>query len=226
VSQDIAGHLNENISMKKILVGSWLISLIIVIFYGFNVISPIIPGEGEKAEMPDLKNWPAASQKAAREIEAKYGKPSGATSDMIIWNNNGVWAKTIVYKKETKHNFPQPHTDVVEQWINYRVAVNDFCKLAAFDGSITASRTNGTISVRCEKEAMNFLALNLADDMLKNNRTSDQARENYAKEARAFMEGKKPVLTQKLNFFADPASPDPDSSMETEKIKSGIGGQE
>lgn len=212
--------------MKKILIGSLFVTIVIVMLYGFNATSSFKSAEGDRVDMPDLKGWPEAAQKAAREMETKYGKPNSAASDMITWNNNGVWLKTVVYKKEMKHNFPKPHTDVIEQWINYRVPVKDFCKLATYDGSITASRTNGTISARCEKEAMNFLALNIADDMLKNNKTSDQARDEYSKEAMAFMEGKKPVYAQKLNFTADISAPDPDVATDMEKTKSSLGGQQ
>lgn len=212
--------------MKKILTGLLITTAAIIAFYGFNTISGgQKPTEDDRVNMPDLKSWPEASQKAAKEMEAKYGKPNGATSDMLVWNNNGVWLKTIVYKKEMKHDFPKPHTDVVEQWVNYRVPMNDYCKLAAYDGSVTANRTNGTISARCDKEAMNFLALNLANEMIKNNKTSDQAREDYAKDAMAFMEGKKPSSTQKLNFNSDPSAADPDKPVDMTNMKSSMGGQ-
>lgn len=212
--------------MKKILIGLMIAAAAVIAFYGFNNISGEQKiTEGDRVDMPDLKNWPETSRKAAKEMEAKYGKPNGATSDMLVWNNNGVWLKTIVYKKEMKHDFPKAHVDVVEQWVNYRVPINDYCKLATYDGSVTANRTNGTISARCEKEAMNFLALNLANDMIKNNKTSDQAREEYAKDAMALMEGKKPASTQKLNFTSDPSAADPDKPMDLTNMKSSLGGQ-
>src|ERR1700730_5479015 len=38
--------------------------------------------------------------------------------------------------------------------------------LAVFDGSVLVDRTKGEMSARCEGEAANFLALNLADDIV------------------------------------------------------------
>lgn len=184
-----------------------------------------ISDDNKRVDMPDLKGWPSASQKAAKEMEAKYGKPNGVTPDMLIWNNNGMWLKTIVYKKEMKHDFPKPHTDVMEQWINYRVPLNSYDELALYDGSITANRTNGTISARCDKEAMNILALNLAYDIMSNGKTVDNARMDYGKDAMAFMGGDNPVTTQKLNFSNDKSAPDIDKPLDIMMEKTGMGGK-
>ncbi|MEX2153654.1 MAG: hypothetical protein WD825_09970 [Gemmatimonadaceae bacterium] len=56
------------------------------------------------------------------------------------------------------HSFPKPHTDLLEQFIDYRVPVDKYDELAAYDGSVIVERTKGEISARCDKEAMNFLA--------------------------------------------------------------------
>jgi hypothetical protein len=201
-------------------------------FYGFNYLSAenktssgeLSSGEDVQTDMPDLKTWPEASQKAAKDIQSKYGKPTQFTSDMLIWTNNGTWLKTIVYKKGMKHDFPMPHMDVVEQWINYRVPPENFDELAMFDGSITANRTNGTISARCDGEAMNILALNNAYEILKNSKAVDAARNDYGKDAMSFMKGEKPMYTQKLNFNSDPSAPDTDTPLDMKNEK-GMGGQ-
>jgi hypothetical protein len=64
------------------------------------------------------------------------------------------------------HNFPAPHTDSVESFIDYRVPVQKFTPLAEFDGSVIAERTAGEVSARCHDEQANFLALNLRDDIV------------------------------------------------------------
>ena len=212
---------------KKIIIFSILSAIAVGILYGFNHIqaNETPTGQDHIIDMPNLKTWPEASQKAAKEMEAKYGKPNGATSDMLIWNNNGIWLKTIVYKNEMMHNFPKPHTDVIEQWVNYSVPLNNYDELAFYDGSVTANRTNGTISARCDKEAMNLLALNLSHDIVNNSKTVDEARMNYGKDAIAYMKGEKPAYTQKLNFISDKTAPDPDKQLEMgmEQMKLGVG---
>ena len=52
---------------------------------------------------------------------SKYGAPNEATASRLIWYNTGPWKRTIVYRDEVPHNFPKPHTDVLEQFIDYHV---------------------------------------------------------------------------------------------------------
>lgn len=212
---------------KKIIILSALSAMAAWIFYGFNHIhANETPTEQDQlVNMPNLKSWPEASQKAAKEMETKYGKPNVATSDMLIWNNNGIWLKTIVYKNAMKHNFPKSHTDVIEQWVNYSVPLNNYDELAFYDGSVTANRTNGTISARCDNEAMNLLSLNLTYDIVSNSKTVEEARINYGKDAMAYLKGEKPAYTQKLNFISDKTAPDPDKQLDLdmEQMKLGVG---
>lgn len=82
----------------------------------------------------------------------KYGAPNEYTESMLIWNNNGPWKRTIVYKEEVDHHFPMPHKDVLEQFVNRNVPVEKFTELAQYDGSVIVERTKGEISARCDKE--------------------------------------------------------------------------
>ena len=54
--------------------------------------------------------------------------------------------------------------------------------LAEFDGSVVVERTAGEISARCHDEQANNLALNLANDIVTDAMTVEEAREYYAKE--------------------------------------------
>ena len=76
-------------------------------------------------KVTDLKldDWPRDHRKAVEEMTEKYGPPDEATASMVIWNNNGPWKKTIIYKEEWQHDFPKGHKDYVEQFINYESAI-------------------------------------------------------------------------------------------------------
>ncbi|MGI8952665.1 MAG: hypothetical protein ACR2FN_13905 [Chitinophagaceae bacterium] len=170
--------------------------------------------------MPDLTTWPEASQMAAKEMMDKYGKPQIMSDKMLVWVNNGVWNRTIVYKHEAQHNFPVPHKDVMQQFISYKV--NDLDKvdeLAEFDGSVVVDRTQGEISARCDKEANNILALNLANDVATGKKSVKEAREFYAKTIAMAMKGEKPEYTQKLMFSANASAADPDKSVDMNVMK-------
>lgn len=157
-----------------------------------------------------IRAWPATPQKVARKMISKYGQPHEMTPTHLIWHNNGPWKMTTVYKQEIPHRFPMPHTDLLEQEINYRIPAHRFDDLATYDGSVVVERTKGTIYARCDKEEMNFLALNLAHDIVIGKRSVDNARQFYAMTAKAFMSGRSSAYTKGLLFNARMATADPD----------------
>src|SRR5687767_7904145 len=155
--------------------------------------------------------WPMKPKEAVNELIAKYGAPDEITNNLVIWNNNGPWKRTIVYKEEVRHDFPMAHTDLLEQFINYKVPVGKYDDLAKYDGSVIVERTKGEISARCDKEEMNFLALNLAHDVATGKRSVEDARSYYARAAKEFKEGKKDPYTQGLKFAVSASNTgDPD----------------
>ncbi len=141
--------------------------------------------------MPDIKSWPEASQMAAKEMMDKYGKPNETTPHMLVWYNNGPWKRTTIYDVETKHIFPVDHTDVMEQVIDHKVPTNKFSALAEYDGSVSIHRTDGEISAKCDFEGANFLALNLAHDVITGKKTVQAARDFYTKAIKEFVLDKK-----------------------------------
>lgn len=161
-----------------------------------------------------ISGWPPTPQKVARETIAKYGPPHEATAGMLLWHGNGPWKHTILYRDEVSHEFPMKHTDLLEQFVDYRVPSDKFDELAAYDGSVIVERTKGEMSARCDKEEMNYLALNLANDIVTGKRTVEDAREFYAKTAMAFKQGKKDSYTQGLQFAVSKGgTADPDKPM-------------
>lgn len=159
---------------------------------------PINAGPQQASQM--IQDWPETARSAAKAMLDKYGAPDEATPTRLIWFDTGPWKRTIVYKEEIEHNFPMPHKDVLEQVVNYEVPADKFDELARFDGSVIVDRTRGEIAARCDKEAANFLALNLAHDVVTDKRSVEEARDFYAKTMKAMMQGEKPEYTSKLLF--------------------------
>jgi len=132
--------------------------------------------------------WPATSKKVAEEMIGKYGQPQGAIADMLVWNNSGPWKRTIVYRDTVAHSFPTPHPDLLEQFIDYKVPVDKYDDMAAYDGSVIVERTKGEMSARCDKEGANFLAINLANDVATGAKTMVEARAYYTQAMKTFMQ--------------------------------------
>jgi len=167
-----------------------------------------------KMNMGDLKMWPMASQMAAKDMMDKYGKPDEMTPTMLVWNNKGPWAKTVVFKMEYPHNFPMPHTDLMQQWISFKVPTDKLDELAQYDGSVVVERTTGMFSARCDKEAANFLALNLAHDIIMGKRTVEEARKMYGEEAMKMKAGTMTEYTKGLMFSSNMSAADPDMALD------------
>jgi hypothetical protein len=150
---------------------------------------------------PDLtRDWPDHARDAATAVEMKYGPPAESALHGLVWHRTGQWKRTVVFATEVPHAFPVPHSDVIEQTIDYRVPVDRIDDLAVFNGSITVYRTGGELTVRCENEALNFLALNLANDIVVERRTVQQARQEFARRAAEYASGQSHPYTEGLVF--------------------------
>jgi hypothetical protein len=163
-----------------------------------------------------IKDWPAMSQKSANLTIDQYGPPNEAISSRLIWYNNGPWKRTVVYRDEIPHDFPQPHSDVIEQFIDYKVPPEMFSEIAKFDGSVIPERTKGEVSSRCDMEAANILALNLMNDIVTRKLTVEKAREIYCEVTSAYMMNRPAPYAEKLQF--DVSS---DDTLDTDEVMIG-----
>ena len=157
---------------------------------------------GDKIEAGDVAritaDWPEAARAAAANMLRKYGPPQEATDRLLIWRDNGPWKRTVVHRNGADHAFATPHKDVLEQVVEYKVPLNFFNALAVYNGSVLADRTRGELTAHCDKETTNFLALNLAHDIIRGRLTAEQAREAHTSALQELMAGKSPDYTQKL----------------------------
>jgi hypothetical protein len=125
-------------------------------------------------------NWNETARNAARQMFEKYGAPQEVTTNRLVWHDNRPWKRTEVINQDVPHNFPSQHTDVLAQTLAIDVPVDKFGDLAAFDGSVSANRTAGEFTACCNREEHNFIALNLASDVISGRLTVPQARQRLA----------------------------------------------
>jgi hypothetical protein len=164
-----------------------------------------------------IASWPAGSKGIAQAVIEGYGEPNEATPSMLIWYDNGPWKRTIVYRIAWKHDFPLPHVDGLEQVINYAVPMEKACELAAFNGSISFNCTRGEISAFCHDEPSNLLAINLANDIIKDKIDFNKARRLYIDSMVAYRQKRPVPYMEKLQFIPAKNTADPDEVMLSEK---------
>lgn len=161
-----------------------------------------------------IAEWPEKQREAATKMMEKYGQPTVTGDQMVAWFGNGPFVKTVIAREEIAHNFPMAHVDFLTQTVKLRVPANRLAALHEYDGSVYYHRTRGELSAQCDVEEMNFLALNLAHDVITGKRTPADARAFYGKTAMAFKGGDKssPYVTG-LMFQQAAAAADPDQPL-------------
>jgi len=103
-------------------------------------------------------SWPKESREAAQLVINKYGEAHESTGSQLMWHNVGPWKRMVATRGFFRHDFPAPHIDAVESFIDYQVPTDRLTALAEFDGSVIVERTAGGVSARCHDEEANFLA--------------------------------------------------------------------
>jgi hypothetical protein len=175
-----------------------------------------------------IQGWPDESREAAQLVIDQYGKPDEITESQLTWHNRGPWKRIVATKAFYNHNFPAPHIDAVESFIDYQVPVEKFSPLAEFDGSVVVERTAGEVSARCHDEQANFLALNLMHDIVTGAKSVHEARNYYAKEFVDFRRKKPTPYMEGLRFKPSGGAADPDMRLipEEELEKAAKAGQQ
>ncbi len=146
-----------------------------------------------------ISTWKAEPKALAGKIIAKYGMPQEASANRLIWVGNGPWKWSELVNEEIQHDFPKPHHDMFKQVIAWKVPVNKFDDLAEYDGSVIVERTKGEVAARCDKEEANFLAINLAYEVVMGKKSPSDARKAYTE---AVGEMKHPEYMKGLLFTA------------------------
>lgn len=158
----------------------------------------------------NVASWPEKTRRVAAQLFSKYGPPAETTGRQMTWYANGPWKRTTLYKEEIQHNFANSHKDVLEQVVSYRVPLDKLAAVAEFNGSIVVNRTRGEMSSFSDGEDTNFLALNVADDLIRGERDVEQARTYYAQIIRAKMIKEPEAYLQSLKFKPTATNADPD----------------
>lgn len=147
-----------------------------------------------------IQDWPLLSKEVTETMMKFYGEPNTATEAEITWYYNGPWKRTIVYKDGYPHDFPEPHTDMLEQVINYHVPAEKIGELAMLEGSLFVDRTKGEVMVHCDNEGANTISMNVMHEIVQGKRTPEEAREKIKEQITKFMKNEPAPYAEELLF--------------------------
>jgi hypothetical protein len=161
---------------------------------------PAFPEKNVPCEAPEaaIAGWPRAARLTARSMISEYGAPNRCSKDALAWLDNGPWKMTVVNRSGWPL-FGIATKDYVEQTLAYRVPADRVEDLKRFDSRLEVNQL-GRLSVRSESESMNFLALNVANDIVMDKRGVQDARDFYRRAVRLAHAGKSSAYTKGLLF--------------------------
>jgi hypothetical protein len=157
--------------------------------------SPVRNETQESVRTPEeiVRDWPERARVAAQALIEKYGPPQIADADSLTWVGNRPWDDTVVRRDA-------PAGQILRQSIHYPVALSKLAALRGLGGRVELDSSSGELSSYADDESLNFLALNLADEVVSGKLTPDRARERYARTRELAQAGKSSPYTKGFLF--------------------------
>jgi len=159
-----------------------------------------------RAAEREVERWPSRSRTAARVTMARYGMPDEVGEDALVWRSNGPWKRTTVHRRAWLRYAFGAEPDCVENTVAYEVPARSLEDLARFDGRVSADPARAELSSRAGSESVNYLILNLADEIVNGKRTVAEAKAFRARILRLADSGKASPYLAGLLFETGPAA--------------------
>jgi hypothetical protein len=165
---------------------------------------------------PLLRRWPERSRMLVRAMTEKYGIPNRLDAFEAVWYGNHPWKRTIV-RRYSWSRFSARDDDFLEQTVAYHVDDAKVREIKRFSRKIDVDLDAGELSSRAETESLNFLALNLAEEIADGKRSVKDARDFYVKTEELERSGKSSPYLEGFGFTVDGVKvPEPEKSARPE----------
>ncbi len=194
--------------MSRAIVGAGVIALLVL---GAARTAAGAGGWSDRVAVPIpaeklIDGWPSRSRTAARVTMARYGMPDEVGEDAMVWRGNGPWKRTTVHRRAWLRYAFGAEPDCVENTVAYEVPARSLGDLSRFDGRISADPARAELSSRGGSEAVNYLTLNLADEIVNGKRTVAEAKAFRSRILRLADSGKSSPYLAGLLFETGPAA--------------------
>jgi hypothetical protein len=146
-----------------------------------------------------VNRWSPPSRDAGRRLLDEYGLPDDVTPWRVTWNWHGPWKRTVVWDGKRVYRSPEDLA-VMEQTVDYPLTREQAAALLAFSGALTVDLEKGELSSRADRESVDFLNLNLADEVARGRKTPAQAVAAYKRVLALTAAGKASEYTRRLLF--------------------------
>ena len=155
-----------------------------------------------------IQRWPDDVQSLAKFLTEKYGTLSAFNDRQLVWSNHAPWKRIVLHRD----GVTPPHIgkavasgakDHLEQVVSYRVPEEKIAALNKFDKRIKVNRASAELSSVADSESINCLNLNLADDIIRGQRSVLDARAFALKTSMLEKAGKSSPYLEGIMFKID-----------------------
>jgi hypothetical protein len=147
----------------------------------------------------DIDPWSPIAAQAARLLIDKYGAPDEIRPAYLAWHQAGPWARTVVFDTDGPTGDGRD-IPLIEQTLGYPLKPAQVAALASFDRRVAYNERTGELSVRSETEELNFLRMNLADDVASGRKSPLGARAEFDRAVSLSASGKRSPAMRGLHF--------------------------
>lgn len=142
-----------------------------------------------------VNRWQEPSAVAGRQLLDEYGTPDDVSPRRLTWNHRGAWKRTEVWNRKPVYLSPIDLA-VMKQTVDYQLTSQQAGELLAFSDGLEIDLTRGELSSRSSREDINYLTLNLADEIIRGDKTVAQAQNEFMRQLRLAASGKvSPYMT-------------------------------
>jgi hypothetical protein len=152
-----------------------------------------------------VAGWPRESAAAAARVIDKYGTPDQIETAEVSWFDRAPFARIDVYRDAPDPSRPY----ALRQLVAYVVHADKWSELKVFDRGVAYDPGLQALVACSDREDINLLALNLADEIVRGEKTSLEARALFDRTLALAYAGKSSRLTSKLLFRPQPRTPGP-----------------
>lgn len=139
-----------------------------------------------------IRAWHEGPRLMTQLMMERYGPPGDFTQRAATWRDKGPWKRIVVHGDS-----PDSY---LEQTVGYQAAPEALARLREFDRGVRLDLAKEELSATSSQEWMNYLALNLADEVAQGKRRPDQAREFRLSTVRLAVSGKSSPYLEGLRF--------------------------
>lgn len=168
-----------------------------VALFGLALAAPARPALDAMSEaQATIEPWPVDAKDLAGAMLGEYGPPDEAAPDHLAWSKAAPWERIVVFRDPKAPDQP----DRLLQSVAYRVPLKRWRALTSFHRGVSFDPARDELVARTGREDTNFLALNLADEVIRGRRTGAEADAFFDKTSALAFSGKSSSYMRKLLF--------------------------